>query len=156
MIFNDSFIVYGIVFETAEHEFHAVIERNLMLQLGRKFAVLDIRLGQRAFKFRIVPFIHVEADLMGILQASASGGAVVGARVVASILSIRYHGRLFLIGSMVTMITLLIFSFSSWYLVSFILLFISIFLNGNHLGSSVLGRHVACFDFCLKFIPDLM
>ena len=35
-----------------------------MLQLGRKFAVLDIRLGQRAFKFRIVPFVHVEADLI--------------------------------------------------------------------------------------------
>ena len=79
--------------------------------------------------------LHVEADLMGILQASAGGGAVVGAVVVASVLSVRYHGRLFLIGSMVTMITLFIFSFSSWYLLSFILLFV---LGIGHSGFSTM------------------
>jgi MFS family permease len=71
----------------------------------------------------IVPVIardvlHVGAGLMGLLQATAGLGSLVGALVIASAVNIRYHGRLYVGGSLVAMLALMLFSFSPWYLLS--------------------------------------
>jgi MFS family permease len=62
--------------------------------------------------------LHVGPDLMGILQAGTGVGSLVGAIFIASVLSIRYHGRLYLIGSGFSFVALLVFSVSTRYAVS--------------------------------------
>ena len=56
--------------------------------------------------------------LMGILLAVEGLGALAGAVIVASISTIRYHGRFYIGGSMLGLIMLLFFSMSQWYYVS--------------------------------------
>ena len=67
--------------------------------------------------------LHVGPTLMGLLQSTAGFGAFVGAVVVASLPTIRYHGRLFIGGSIIAMFCLLVFAFSRWYVVSLPALF---------------------------------
>jgi hypothetical protein len=62
--------------------------------------------------------------LMGILMSSDGLGALIGSTFIASRSSIRYQGRYFLYGSLISLIALLLFSFSKWYLVSVPLLLI--------------------------------
>lgn len=62
--------------------------------------------------------LHVDATLMGALQAVEGLGALVGAMAIASATSIPYHGRVFVSGSLLALLALLLFSMSSWYLVS--------------------------------------
>jgi MFS family permease len=62
--------------------------------------------------------LHVGAGLMGVLQAAAGLGALTGAVVIASAINIRYPGHLFIGGSMLSLAALLLFSVSSWYLLS--------------------------------------
>lgn len=62
--------------------------------------------------------LHVGAGLMGVLQAAAGFGALTGAVVIASAMSIRYHGRLFVAGSMFALTALLMFSLSGSYFLS--------------------------------------
>jgi MFS family permease len=62
--------------------------------------------------------LHVGAVLMGVLQAAAGFGALTGAVVIASAMSIRYHGRLFVAGSMFALTALLMFSLSGSYFLS--------------------------------------
>mgnify|MGYP003319727196 FL=1 len=62
--------------------------------------------------------------LMGILMASDGLGALVGSTLIASRNKMVYHGRIFLYGSIISLIALMVFSMSSWYLVSLPLLLI--------------------------------
>ena len=62
--------------------------------------------------------------LMGILMASDGLGALVGSTLIASRNKMIYHGRIFLYGSILSLIALMVFSMSSWYLVSLPLLLI--------------------------------
>ena len=63
--------------------------------------------------------LHVGPALMGILQAAEGFGALVGAMIIAASTSIRYHGRIFLYGSMLAFAALCLFSISRSYLFSF-------------------------------------
>jgi MFS family permease len=62
--------------------------------------------------------LHVDAALMGVLQASEGLGALVGAVLIASAVRLHYHGRVFLGGSLLALIGLLVFSMSRWYMLS--------------------------------------
>ena len=62
--------------------------------------------------------------LMGILMASDGLGALVGSTLIASRNKMVYHGRIYLYGSILSLIALMFFSMSSWYLVSLPLLLI--------------------------------
>ena len=62
--------------------------------------------------------LHVDAALMGALQAAEGLGALVGAVLLASAARINYHGRVFLGGSMLALIGLCVFSMSRWYILS--------------------------------------
>ena len=68
--------------------------------------------------------LHVDPILMGFLQGGEGFGALVGSLWLASAATIRYHGRVFLVGSIVCVLALLLFSISRWYIVSFPTLFI--------------------------------
>ncbi len=66
--------------------------------------------------------LHVGPTLMRLLQSAEGIGALVGSIVIASIATIRYHGRYFVIGSPIALMALVGFSMSAWYIVSFPLL----------------------------------
>ncbi len=66
--------------------------------------------------------LHVGPTLMGLLQSAEGIGALVGSLTIASVATIRYHGRYFVIGSTFALMALIGFSMSSWYILSFPLL----------------------------------
>jgi MFS family permease len=68
--------------------------------------------------------LHVGPTLMGLLQSAEGVGALVGSLGIASLASISYHGRYFVIGSTLALLALVGFSMSPWYIVSFPLLFL--------------------------------
>lgn len=53
--------------------------------------------------------------LMGLLAASSGAGSLVGALFIASSPGLRHHGRLFVGGSVLGLLALLVFSLSKWY-----------------------------------------
>ena len=77
--------------------------------------------------------LHVEAGLMGVLLASEGFGALVGAVAIASVTNIRHHGRLFMSGSALAFVALLLFAGSRWYPLSLLALLVL------GLGSSAFG-----------------
>ncbi len=62
--------------------------------------------------------LHVDAALMGALQAAEGLGALIGAIWIASAVQIKSHGRVFLGGSLLALVALCIFSMSRWYVLS--------------------------------------
>ena len=62
--------------------------------------------------------LGVGPGLMGILQAGSGVGSLIGAVFIASVLNIKYHGRLFLVGSGSSFAALLLFSVSTRYWLS--------------------------------------
>jgi MFS family permease len=69
--------------------------------------------------------LRVDPFLMGLLQAAEGCGALAGAILIAASVSIHYHGRIFLGGSLLALLALCVFSMSPWYIVSFpVLLFL--------------------------------
>jgi MFS family permease len=68
--------------------------------------------------------LHVDPTLMGGLQAAEGFGSLVGATLIASAVTITYHGRVFAGGSLLALIALCLFSMSRWYIVSFPILLI--------------------------------
>ena len=62
--------------------------------------------------------------LMGILMSSDGLGALIGSTYIASRSDTKYQGRFFLYGSLLSLVALLIFAMSKWYLVSLPLLLI--------------------------------
>ncbi len=63
--------------------------------------------------------LHVGPALIGALLAGEGLGALVGSMYIASAINLRYHGRIYVGGSLLALIGLLAFSLSSWYIVSF-------------------------------------
>ena len=69
--------------------------------------------------------LNVGETLVGVLAASESIGQLVTAVILASVGSIRYHGRIFAIGAFSVMITSTIFVWSPWYAATFAILVLS-------------------------------
>jgi predicted MFS family arabinose efflux permease len=71
--------------------------------------------------------LHVDALLMGMLQAVEGLGALVGAMWIASAARLQYHGRIFWGGSLLSLMALFLFSVSRAYIASLpILLFLGL------------------------------
>ena len=64
--------------------------------------------------------LHVDPALMGALQAGEGLGALVGSMLIASRVTMNYHGRIYVGGSLLSLLGLLMFSMSRWYIVSFL------------------------------------
>ena len=95
--------------------------------------VVAISLTMHLFLYPYVSMVPVIADdllnigpgfKLGILQSAAGIGALTGAIVLASIGNMNFYGRIFILGAILTMFSLLIFSFSSWYELSFSVLIV--------------------------------
>ena len=63
--------------------------------------------------------------LTGLLLAADGFGAIVAALLIASRRDLKHKGRLFVLGSVLLMVVVFLFSFSPWYLLSFMLLLIA-------------------------------
>jgi MFS family permease len=71
--------------------------------------------------------LHVDPLLMGLLQAAEGCGALAGAVLIAAAVSIHYHGRIFIGGSLLALLALFVFSMSHWYVLSLpVLLFLGL------------------------------
>ena len=108
--------------------------------------ILGVVLTTMVMNLFMFPFVYlvpiiardvlgVGVSLMGILQSFTGIGSLLGAVIVASMVDIKYHGRIFLLGSLVSIIALVLFSFSDWYLVSLVFLLI---LGFGHSGFSTM------------------
>lgn len=67
--------------------------------------------------------LHVGPTLIGTLQAAEGLGSSVGAAFIALAVGLRYHGRVYVGGSLLSLLALFAFSISEWYIVSFPVLF---------------------------------
>ena len=75
--------------------------------------------------------LNVGPLLMGILMASDGLGALMGSIGIASQSRMKYHGRIYLYGSLLSLVALFLFSNSSWYFLSLlVLLFLGIGTSG--------------------------
>lgn len=68
--------------------------------------------------------LHVGPTLIGTLQAAEGLGSSVGASFIALAVGLRYHGRVYVGGSLLSLLALFAFSVSQWYIVSFPVLFL--------------------------------
>ena len=62
--------------------------------------------------------LNVGPGLMGILMGADGLGAIIGSVAIASFGQLRYHGRVYLGGSMIGLILVLAFAASQWFMVS--------------------------------------
>ncbi|HIM36967.1 MAG TPA: hypothetical protein EYM38_02955 [Dehalococcoidia bacterium] len=93
-------------------------------------AVLMITLIMNALAFSVEALFQVVArdhlrvgpGLTGLLISAQAIGSFVSALIIASRQNIRFHGRIFILGISLQLISLFLFAFSPWYAVSFILL----------------------------------
>ena len=65
--------------------------------------------------------LRVTPGLMGILMSAHDFGSLLGSLLVASAGTIRHHGRVYIAGSMLTLVAVLVFSFSRSYALSLLI-----------------------------------
>ena len=93
-------------------------------------ALVTILMNMLGFTYlQMVPIIARDTlgagpGLTGMLMAVAGVGGLIGAVLVASAGNIRYHGRIYMAGSMLALVALLFFSLSQWYLLSLTILMV--------------------------------
>ena len=68
--------------------------------------------------------LGVGPGLIGVLMAADGVGGLIGTVLIASAGPIGYHGRLYMAGSTLALVALLVFAFSHWYVVSFSILIV--------------------------------
>ena len=110
--------------------------RSLSISLSHAFrnptllGMLYVTIVMNALAFPVQQFIPaigrdhlgVGASLVGLLAAAEGVGQLLGAAIMAATRNLRQHGRVFIIGSTVVLIMSILFVWSPWYAVSFILL----------------------------------
>ena len=66
--------------------------------------------------------LHVGPGLTGVLISAAGIGTLIGATTIVYLSTTRYHGRIFVLGSSVHLLGLLLFALSPWYALSYLML----------------------------------
>lgn len=66
--------------------------------------------------------LGVGASLVGLLVAAEGVGQLIGAGVMASTRNFQYHGRVFVMGSVMVLVMVIMFVWSPWYALAFIFL----------------------------------
>jgi MFS family permease len=92
--------------------------------------MLYITIIMNALAFPVQQFIPaigrdslgVGASLVGLLVAAEGVGQLVGAGVMASTRNFQYHGRVFVMGSVMVLVMVIMFVWSPWYALAFIFL----------------------------------
>jgi MFS family permease len=67
-------------------------------------------------------YLGVGAGLVGLLAAAESFGQLVGAGVIACTRRLQYHGRVFVGGSVIVLLMVMLFVWAPWYVLAFALL----------------------------------
>jgi MFS family permease len=67
--------------------------------------------------------LRVGPGLMGLLASADGLGTLVGALLLAALGNLPHHGRIFALGALLELVSLLAFATSPWYMLSFVLLF---------------------------------
>lgn len=77
--------------------------------------------------FPVVAAEHLEVgpELTGVLISAQSIGTLFAALAIGMVPNLRYHGRVFCVGMAIQLASLIVFSLSPWYPVSFVLLLCS-------------------------------
>jgi MFS family permease len=97
----------------------------------RSVLVITLIMNSMAFSveslFPVVAKNHlgVGPGLTGILISAQAIGSLAAASVIASLAVVRYHGRIFALGLVLQLISLLFFALSPWYPVSFLMLMLA-------------------------------
>jgi MFS family permease len=92
--------------------------------------VLCITVIMNAMAFSYVQILPVVArdhlrvgpGLMGLLASADGMGTLIGALLLAALGNLPYHGRIFALGALLELVSLLAFAASPWYALSFVLL----------------------------------
>jgi MFS family permease len=92
--------------------------------------VLCITVIMNALAFSYVQILPVVArdhlrvgpGLMGLLASADGMGTLIGALLLAALGNLPYHGRIFALGALLELVSLLAFAASPWYALSFVLL----------------------------------
>ena len=117
------------------YAFWSTVSRGFKYSLNNSVirSVLLITLIMNAMAFSVESLFPVVAKnhlgvgpgLTGILISAQAIGSLAAASVIASLAVIRYHGRIFALGLVLQLISLLFFALSPWYPVSFLMLMLA-------------------------------
>ena len=125
----------GPVRAPSPYAFWSTVSRGFKYSLNNSVirSVLLITLIMNAMAFSVESLFPVVAKnhlgvgpgLTGILISAQAIGSLAAASVIASLAVIRYHGRIFALGLVLQLISLLFFALSPWYPVSFLMLMLA-------------------------------
>ena len=125
----------GPVRTPSPYAFWSTVSRGFKYSLNNSVirSVLLITLIMNAMAFSVESLFPVVAKnhlgvgpgLTGILISAQAIGSLAAASVIASLAVIRYHGRIFALGLVLQLISLLFFALSPWYPVSFLMLMLA-------------------------------
>jgi len=125
----------GPVRAPSPYAFWSTVSRGFKYSLNNSVirSVLLITLIMNAMAFSVESLFPVVAKnhlgvgpgLTGILISAQAIGSLAAASVIASLAVVRYHGRIFALGLVLQLISLLFFALSPWYPVSFLMLMLA-------------------------------
>jgi MFS family permease len=125
----------GPVRAPSPYAFWNTVSRGFKYSLNNSVirSVLLITLIMNAMAFSVESLFPVVAKnhlgvgpgLTGILISAQAIGSLAAASVIASLAVVRYHGRIFALGLVLQLISLLFFALSPWYPVSFLMLMLA-------------------------------
>ncbi len=90
--------------------------------------------------------LHIGADGLGLLLSAGGTGAVVGSLVVAGTVKLPRQGLIMLIGTMIYVFVVIAFAFSTWVLLTVVLLFFCGFLGSAFMSLNNTLLHVHLTD----------
>jgi MFS family permease len=101
-----------------------------VLQSPMLLALLYVTMVMNALAFptrQFIPaigseYLGVGAGLVGLLAAAESFGQLAGAGVIACTWRLQYHGRVFVGGSVIVLLMVMLFVWAPWYVLAFALL----------------------------------
>ena len=125
----------GPVRAPSPYAFWSTVSRGFKYSVNNSVirSVLVITLIMNAMAFSVESLFPVVAKnhlgvgpgLTGILISAQAIGSLAAASVIASLAVVRYHGRIFALGLVLQLISLLFFALSPWYPVSFLMLMLA-------------------------------
>jgi predicted MFS family arabinose efflux permease len=117
------------------YSFWSTVSRGFKYSLNnsviRSVLIITLIMNAMAFSveslFPVIARDHlgVGAGLTGILISAQAIGSLAAASVIASLAVVRYHGRIFCLGLVLQLLSLLFFALSPWYPVSFLMLMLA-------------------------------
>ncbi len=120
---------------SASYSFWTTLSRGFRYSVNNSVirGVLIVTLIMNALAFSVESLfpvvardhLGVGAGLTGVLISAQAIGSLAAASVIATLASVRYHGRILCLGLSVQLVSLLFFALSPWYPLSFVMLMLA-------------------------------